>query len=513
MKLSVVIPAYNEEKNIAKCLEYIVNQEEKADEIIVVDNNSTDKTGAIAKKYKARVIKELTQGMIPARNCGFNNAKHDIIARTDADTYVPRNWIKTIKENFRKNKNLVGLAGPASFYDFPIHHKLQHKQWQNKVIFAFIKSRIKHDTLYGPNMAILKNAWEKIKNDICMDDGMVHEDTDLAIHLSKYGDIKVDSQLIVDTSFRRFRKPYTYFEYSHRLFKTFHKHMSKKNVYIHNTRSFAQDIGYIDVLWKEFKPDKEIAKNAAIIYLPGWSLSPSSKPVEKLCQRLAERLNIKAIAVHTQPEKTFDNSLFYEARAIKKLLQESYPNMKQIILITHSQGTVKTIHLANELWEDLNYKIKGIICITPVGLYKLSKHELQIKFLGEITKAIFGSFKEILQKNKSTTDLTLAVLSYVKNEIQKQTFTLYKKRVNQQSHELVNSYPIIMVKLQKIKSKIAFFLAEKDLVSSVKRIKKSLEKAGLRNIHIVEKKNTNHGLPYMQTDILVNEIENLIRKW
>jgi glycosyltransferase involved in cell wall biosynthesis len=224
MKVSAVIPAYNEEKYIGSCLEGLTNQIEKPDEIIVVDNNCTDKTCEIAQKFNVKIVKEKNQGMIYARNAGFNAAKYEIIARTDADSYVPKNWIKLIKENFAENNNLVGLSGPASFYDFPISRKLEYSQWQTKIMFAFIKTKIKHSTLYGPNMAIRKSAWEKIKNEVCLNDKLVHEDTDLAIHLGKVGEIKIDSRLIIDTSFRRYKKPYTYFEYLRKLFTTFEQH-------------------------------------------------------------------------------------------------------------------------------------------------------------------------------------------------------------------------------------------------------------------------------------------------
>lgn len=226
MRVSVVIPVYNEEKYIEKCLQSLTNQEEKPDEIIVVDNNSTDKTAEIAKKYGARVVSEKIQGMIPARNKGFNEAQYEIIARTDADTYVPKNWVKRIKEDFREDKKLVGLSGPTHFYDFPTHKLLQYSQWQTKAVYTFIKWQIKHDPLHGPNMAIRKSAWEKVKDEICLDDKYVHEDIDLAIHLVKLGNLKIDSKLIVNTSFRRWKKLYSYYEYPYRLFKTVSKHKS-----------------------------------------------------------------------------------------------------------------------------------------------------------------------------------------------------------------------------------------------------------------------------------------------
>ncbi len=224
MKVSVVVPAYNEEDYIEKCLISITSQEIKPDEIIVIDNNSSDKTSDIAKKYADVVIKEKIQGMIHARNRGFNEARYDIIARTDADSQVPKNWIKRIKEHFKNNKNLVGISGTTHFYNYPIHDLLQHSQWMVKVVFAIIKSQLKHNTLYGPNMAIRKSAWEKVKSEVCLSDNEVHEDTDLAIHLGKHGYLHIDNNIVVKTSFRRWKKLFTYFEYTYRLIKTLRRH-------------------------------------------------------------------------------------------------------------------------------------------------------------------------------------------------------------------------------------------------------------------------------------------------
>jgi len=119
MKVSVVIPVYNEEKYIERCLESLQNQQEKADEIIIVNNNSTDKTYDLAKKYPVTIIREPIQGITFARNRGFNTARGDIIARSDADTIIPSDWIKKIKANFQKNK-IDALGGTCIFYDFPL---------------------------------------------------------------------------------------------------------------------------------------------------------------------------------------------------------------------------------------------------------------------------------------------------------------------------------------------------------------------------------------------------------
>lgn len=200
MNISVVIPAFNEEKRIASCLKSLNNQTVKPYEIIVVDNNSIDKTAEIARSMGAKVIGEKRQGISFARNRGFDAAAGDIIARTDADTVVPSNWISQINAHFEKDKNLDALSGPAVFglnVLTPLVRLLVFEA--NKRIFG-------HYTLYGPNLAIKKSSWEKIKNEVCMDDEKVHEDYDLSIHMGKEGKIAFDKSLKVRTSARRLRQ-------------------------------------------------------------------------------------------------------------------------------------------------------------------------------------------------------------------------------------------------------------------------------------------------------------------
>lgn len=225
MRISVVIPAYNEEKYIAACLESLAKQIVKPDEIIVVNNRSSDNTVNIAKQYQVRIVNEKHQGIIQARNRGFNEAKYDIIARTDADTVVPRNWIKKIKKSF-SNEKVIAVSGSADFYDLP--EVIQNSKLPTKTVFKsyvqIIKKILRHDSLYGPNMAIRKSAWEKVKNSVCMNNKDVHEDVDLAIHLAPYGEIKYDAGIVVQSSFRRFKRLTPYFEYPYRMLKGIQKH-------------------------------------------------------------------------------------------------------------------------------------------------------------------------------------------------------------------------------------------------------------------------------------------------
>src|SRR5487761_1699776 len=93
MKISIVIPVYNEADNLSACLDAISNLEVMPYEVIVVDNNSTDNTVAIANLYDfVTVAHESRQGVVHARTKGFNLAKGDIIARIDADSVLPYDW-------------------------------------------------------------------------------------------------------------------------------------------------------------------------------------------------------------------------------------------------------------------------------------------------------------------------------------------------------------------------------------------------------------------------------------
>lgn len=109
MKVSVIIPTYNEEKNILECIESLEKQTEKDVEIIVVDDGSTDSTLPLLQKVQYKNLKIFNQkhlGPASARNLGAKNAKGKILVFVDADmTFDPKflkNLVKPINENRTK---------------------------------------------------------------------------------------------------------------------------------------------------------------------------------------------------------------------------------------------------------------------------------------------------------------------------------------------------------------------------------------------------------------------------
>lgn len=227
MNVSLIIPVYNEEKYIGKCLEHIMQQMVMPDEIIVVNNNCTDNSMAIVKKYPGvTVVNEKQQGMIAARNAGFNAAKYEIIARCDGDTQPPPYWIKRIKNNFAKYP-MDALTGPIAFYDAQLKTTILAKGYLD-LMRPIHRGK---ETLIGPNMIITKTIWKKIKDRVCLNDKLVHEDIDLAYHIHEVGGkIRRDNRLVMFTSSRRMKKnPHSFFgEYPVRFMKTLLYH--DKNV-------------------------------------------------------------------------------------------------------------------------------------------------------------------------------------------------------------------------------------------------------------------------------------------
>ncbi len=100
-KISVIIPVYNGEKTLDKCLESVLSQTYENYEVIVVDNNSNDKTKQIISEFQKKdrrviYVFKPRKGRGAARNAGILNAKGDIIVTTDSDCIVPQNWLRML---------------------------------------------------------------------------------------------------------------------------------------------------------------------------------------------------------------------------------------------------------------------------------------------------------------------------------------------------------------------------------------------------------------------------------
>lgn len=201
MKISLIIPAYNEEKYIEECLLSIQKNSTEFFEVILIDNKSTDKTVEIAQKFPfVKIIREEKQGPTYARQCGFENTTGDILAFIDADTKIPRDWVTKMQREFEKNKSLVCLSGPYIYYDMSIFSKLL--VWICYVLLYMPAYFLIGYMAIGGNMVIKKSALEKVggfNTDIIF----YGDDTDIARRLSKVGKVKFTMSFYMHTSARR----------------------------------------------------------------------------------------------------------------------------------------------------------------------------------------------------------------------------------------------------------------------------------------------------------------------
>jgi glycosyltransferase involved in cell wall biosynthesis len=200
--ISVIIPTFNEEENIAQCLVSLCHQTVPRSEyeIIVVDGGSKDATCEIAKKYADKVFTQTSRKVGGARNDGVKEAKGEIIATTDADCILPPDWIKRIAEDF-SDPAIVQLYGPV----YPIEEGLGNRF---SLFLANTFSRIGYysRTFYytlGCNTAFRKEAFIKSGMYRCIDAG---DDLEVAMRLKDLGNVRFDGKLKVGFSMRRYKK-------------------------------------------------------------------------------------------------------------------------------------------------------------------------------------------------------------------------------------------------------------------------------------------------------------------
>lgn len=229
--VSIIIPVYNEEKTIEKCLNSCLEQRDHADEIIVVNNNSTDATASIVRSIQRRfpqahirLVNEKDQGIIPARDRGFRLSKSDVMGRIDADSVLDPGWVHTVRRTFARKK-VAAASGPVVYHDMPLPKVgLAFDKWIRQALY---NSAEDHTFLFGSNMAIRKTAWHEVQSMVHRDEAdELHEDIDIALSLYRKGlYVAYDPNMIGGMSARRLEdKPRDFYNYVMRFERTFQVH-------------------------------------------------------------------------------------------------------------------------------------------------------------------------------------------------------------------------------------------------------------------------------------------------
>ncbi len=213
-KISVVIPAYNEERYIGATLDALLRQDFNREdfEIIVVDNASDDLTASVANVHGAdRVLSEMRRGTNRARQTGVEASEGEIIAFLDADCSPGPQWLSRIWEYFQQDRTrMVAVAGPYEYTDDPRLHFMIFQRIAWRVVFPLVS--VVMGRMFGRGGVMLGGNFATPRKHLDSLHGLdttyefFGDDASIARSFGKIGYVKLDSSLTVESSARRYQR-------------------------------------------------------------------------------------------------------------------------------------------------------------------------------------------------------------------------------------------------------------------------------------------------------------------
>ncbi len=207
--VTFVVPAYNEEALIASCVYAILAETSRvgcAAEIIVVDNNSTDRTRQIASALpRVAIVDEPQRGLVQARRSGCLAASGQLIANIDADTMIPPGWLDTVLAVFARHPDLAAFSGPFVHYDLSRTARVVAAIFYRFAFIGYLLVRFVFragSMMQGGNFVVRKSALEAA-DAFNSTFSFYGEDTEMARRLSKIGAVKFSFALPAFSSGRR----------------------------------------------------------------------------------------------------------------------------------------------------------------------------------------------------------------------------------------------------------------------------------------------------------------------
>ena len=212
MRLSFVVPAYNEETYLPACLESILAQTRglgDSVEIIVVNNASSDRTREVALGFAGvRVVDEPRKGLTFARQAGFAASSGELIANVDSDSRLTDGWVERVLASFAEDAKLVSLSGPFVYYDLTATQRVSVQVFYAAAFMVYVLNRWVLRTgsmVQGGNFVLRREALEQIGG-FNLAISFYGEDTDIARRLHHVGKVKFTFDLKMFSSARRLKE-------------------------------------------------------------------------------------------------------------------------------------------------------------------------------------------------------------------------------------------------------------------------------------------------------------------
>jgi glycosyltransferase involved in cell wall biosynthesis len=206
--ISVIVCAHNEERMLPGCLHSVLAQTRPPDELVVINNASTDATAAVARQTPGvRVVDEPRKGLVVARERGRHEAHGALLVYIDADCRPPVRWLARIERHFQRDPALIALSGPYRFYDWDWWGCLLVRAY-DYTLAPFTQVLAKHifrlgALFYGGNFAVRREALEQIGGfDTSIE--FHGEDTNVGRRLYAVGKVSLKYDCYLYTSARRY---------------------------------------------------------------------------------------------------------------------------------------------------------------------------------------------------------------------------------------------------------------------------------------------------------------------
>jgi len=202
--ISVIVPSFNDAGFLVACLDALAQQTRPADEVIVVDNGSTDATADVAFAAGVRLVVEPVHGIWPATAAGFDAATGDILARLDADSVPGPGWLAEVEHRMSRGDRPTVVTGSGVFYGGnPLVRWIARNVYIGGY-FGVIGPLLGHPPIFGSNYAMRRDAWLELRHLVHRDRADVHDDLDLSWWIQPGMTVVRDDLLRVGVSARPF---------------------------------------------------------------------------------------------------------------------------------------------------------------------------------------------------------------------------------------------------------------------------------------------------------------------